>query len=66
MTLFVNGHLINDFKSMSLKRFLDQKGLAEKRIAVELNGQVVPRSTYESTVLECGDKIEIIGVIGGG
>ena len=66
MSLFVNGQSIVDFEPVSLKNFLDQKGFLEKRIAVELNGQVVPRSTYENVTLKCGDKIEIIGVVGGG
>jgi sulfur carrier protein len=37
-----------------------------KRIAVELNGDIVPRSRYAETVLAPGDKLEIVAAVGGG
>ena len=41
-------------------------GLGPRRIAVELNREVVPRAAYESTVLRDGDAVEIIHFVGGG
>lgn len=41
-------------------------GLADKRIAMELNQAVIPRSQYASTILTSGDIIEIVHAIGGG
>jgi sulfur carrier protein len=41
-------------------------GLEGKRIAVERNGEVVPRSLYPQTRLASGDRIEIVGAVGGG
>ncbi len=41
-------------------------GYAEKRVAVECNGAIVPRSAHASTMLESGDQIEIVQAIGGG
>jgi len=46
-----------------LVRELDIEG---KRIAVEKNGEVVPKSRYAMTVLINGDQIEIVGAVGGG
>ena len=41
-------------------------GLAGKRIAVERNGEIVPRSRYAETPLAGGDRVEIVGAVGGG
>ena len=41
-------------------------GLVGKRIAVERNGEVVPRSVHATTMLAPGDRIEIVGAVGGG
>jgi sulfur carrier protein len=46
-----------------LVRELDIEG---KRIAVEKNGEVVPKSRYAVTLLINGDQIEIVGAVGGG
>lgn len=41
-------------------------GLAGKRIAVEKNGEIVPRSQYAATSVAQGDRLEIVGAVGGG
>ena len=41
-------------------------GLQGKRIAVERNGAIVSRSRYADTLLEQGDRLEIVGAVGGG
>jgi sulfur carrier protein len=46
-----------------LVRALDLEG---KRIAVEMNGEVVPRSRHAATPLAAGDRVEIVGAVGGG
>lgn len=48
---------------MDLVRELDLEG---KRIAVERNGEIVPRSRYGDTPLADGDQLEIVGAVGGG
>ncbi|NDP42101.1 MAG: sulfur carrier protein ThiS [Aromatoleum sp.] len=48
---------------MDLVRELQLEG---KRIAVERNGEIVPRSRYKETQLVDGDKLEIVGAVGGG
>lgn len=41
-------------------------GLAGKRIAVERNGDIVPRSQHGETALAAGDRLEIVVAVGGG
>ena len=40
--------------------------LEGKRVAVEKNGQIVPRSRHAETVLNAGDRIEVVAAVGGG
>jgi sulfur carrier protein len=42
------------------------RGLIGKRIAIERNGEIVPRSLHASTLLEAHDRIEIVVAVGGG
>jgi sulfur carrier protein len=43
-----------------------QLGLEGKRVAVERNGDIVPKSRYAQTRIAEGDRIEIVGAVGGG
>ena len=45
---------------------LDQLGLAEKRVAVERNREIVPRAQHGSTILAAGDQLELVTFVGGG
>ncbi len=45
---------------------LDQLGLAEKRVAVERNREIVPRALHGSTILAAGDQLELVTFVGGG
>lgn len=42
------------------------EGLANRRVAVEVNLEIVPRSQYDRTAIAAGDRIEIVHAIGGG
>lgn len=50
----------------SVAALLDALALAGRRVAVELNGEIVPRSRYAETPLADGDRLEIVGAVGGG
>jgi sulfur carrier protein len=50
----------------SVAALLEGLALAGKRVAVELNGEIVPRSRYAETPLADGDRLEIVGAVGGG
>ena len=41
-------------------------GLEGKRIAIERNGEIVPRTAFAETGLFTGDRLEIVGPVGGG
>lgn len=49
-----------------LEQLLEQLGMGGGRIAVEINGEIVPRSQFSSHVIKQGDNIEIVQAIGGG
>lgn len=46
--------------------YLTESGYDMKRIAVELNGDILPKTQYESTLLQDGDSVEIVSFVGGG
>ncbi len=50
----------------TLADLVREMGLEGKRIAIERNGEVVPRSHYTRTALADGDRLEIVGAVGGG
>jgi sulfur carrier protein len=66
MQVTINGasHTLDD--GIMLSTLLTELDIAGKRIAVEINESIVPKSLHPSTVINQGDKIEIIHAIGGG
>ena len=50
----------------TLVDLLQQLQLIDKRVAIEVNGQIVPRSEHASTTVQADDTIEIVQAIGGG
>jgi len=50
----------------TLAQLVEQLGLAGKRIAVEVNDELVPRSEHAQHRLQAGDRVEIVQAIGGG
>ena len=65
MQVSVNGQ-IEEIEAQSLESYLNSKLLLGRRIAVELNGEIVPKSQFSSVMLVEGDVLEIVHVIGGG
>ena len=61
----VNGREL-DIASKTLTEYLATTNYDMKRIATELNGDIVPKATYAETVLRDGDSIEIVSFVGGG
>ena len=45
---------------------LQAEQLATRRVAVELNGEIIPRSRHAQTTLKDGDRVEIVHALGGG
>ncbi len=66
MELTVNGETRILPAPLSVAELVEELGVAGRRIAVELNGEVVPRGAFAATMLARGDKLEIVQAIGGG
>ena len=67
MELVVNGALRHlDPAPVTVAELVQALALAGKRIAVERNGQIVPKSRYGETAVTPGDRIEIVAAVGGG
>lgn len=62
----VNGEEIKLQESVSLLDYLEENGYNASRIAVERNGQIVPKSMYKECVLSENDTLEIVHFVGGG
>ena len=61
----VNGNLM-DIAGKTIAEYLLATNYDMKRIATELNGDIVPKALYAETVLKDGDSIEIVSFVGGG
>jgi sulfur carrier protein len=62
----VNGAAQRFPPDTDIAAMLDHLGLAGKRVAVEKNGEIVPRSRFAQTALADGDRLEIVVAVGGG
>lgn len=52
--------------TLNITQLLEHMGLRGKRIAVERNGEIVPRSKFDQPLLADGDRLEIVVAVGGG
>ena len=67
MQLTVNGVPRKfDRPLLTVADLVRELALEGKRIAVEKNGEIVPRSRYAQTAIATGDALEIVGAVGGG
>ncbi|MBR4113932.1 MAG: sulfur carrier protein ThiS [Anaerotignum sp.] len=55
-----------DVAGKTIAEFLKTTDYNPLRIAVERNGEIVPKATYAETVLQDGDSVEIVNFVGGG
>ena len=61
----VNGEPL-DIAGKTIAEYLATTNYDMKRIAVERNGDIVPKAQYGETVLRDGDSIEVVSFVGGG
>ena len=66
MLVRVNGEEYELPEAVTVGELVERVGLADQRIALERNHEIVPRSEYTATKLAEGDRIEIVRAIGGG
>ena len=61
----INGEEL-DIAGITAAEYLAENGYDTKRVAVELNGDILPKAQYDSTVLQDGDSVEVVSFVGGG
>ena len=66
MELTINGENRHFTAPLTVAELVEQLGLAGKRMAVERNGDIVPRGRHGDTMLSAGDRLEIVVAVGGG
>jgi len=66
MNVTINGERQRLAAETSIDRLIEQLGLQHRRLAVEVNLEIVPRSDYALRLLAEGDVVEIVQAIGGG
>ena len=66
MQIFVNGESRDVLDGLTAAQLVEDMEIAGKRIAMEVNLEIVPRSTYAEHRFNDGDRIEIVHAVGGG
>jgi sulfur carrier protein len=66
MNLVVNGEAMELPAAATLAELVARLGIAGQRVALEVNGAIVPRSQRDAHALRDGDKVEVVTAIGGG
>ena len=66
MNIILNGTAREYPDKLSASELLRSLGLADKRLALEINEEIVSRSTFDSHIINPGDRVEIVHAIGGG
>lgn len=66
MQFTFNGESRQADSAPTVAQVLEREGLAERRVAVELNGRIVPRSAHAEQHVTQGDRIEVVHALGGG
>ncbi len=66
INILLNGESKTVTASTTVDQLINQLGLQNKRLAVEINQQIVPRSRFTHHQLQNNDRVEIVQAIGGG
>ena len=61
----INGENL-DVVGKSVVEYLNSSGYDLMRVAVELNGDIVPKALYADTIFKDGDSVEVVSFVGGG
>jgi len=64
--IILNGKSHNIKEKTNITSLLETLFLSEKKVAVEINEEVVPRDNYDKKILSAKDRVEIVHFIGGG
>ena len=67
MKILINGNIKQfDGENMTISALVVTLNLVGKRLAIEKNGEIVPRSQFNEVSVREGDQLEIVGAVGGG
>lgn len=66
VTIAFNGHEEQVDASTTILELLERSGVEPRFCAVEVNLEIVPRATYADRVVQNGDRIEVVTLVGGG
>ena len=64
--LTINGQLKLFDSTLNVTQLVEHMKLENNRIAIECNGEIIPRSKFEEHILSEGDQLEIVIAVGGG
>ena len=66
ISVFINGVARDFAQPVSVADLIQKMELGSKRVALERNGEIVPRSQFTQQLLADGDQLEIVVAVGGG
>ncbi|MDP1996278.1 MAG: sulfur carrier protein ThiS [Gallionella sp.] len=66
ITVSINGESRQFPQAISVAVLIEELGFTGKRVALERNGEIVPRSMFTTQQLADGDKLEVVVAVGGG
>jgi len=66
MEIVLNGDTVTVEDSATVAALIQSRGLGDRRVAVEVNGEIVPRGSHGQHALAAGDRVEIVHALGGG
>lgn len=66
MRIWMNGEPVELADGMILAGVLEENGIPIAQVVVERNGAIVPREEFEQQVVEDGDRLEVVRIVGGG
>ncbi|GMR16858.1 MAG: sulfur carrier protein ThiS [Gammaproteobacteria bacterium] len=66
MQIIINGEQRNVLDGLTAEQLVEDMDIVGKRIAMEVNLEIVPRSCYAEHTFEAGDRVEIVHAVGGG
>ena len=66
MQIILNGEAVDIPDALSVAQLIEHLALGQRRVAVELNREIVPKSRHAETPVSAGDVVELVTAIGGG
>lgn len=62
----LNGTPVSVTAGLSLGAFVDSHRINRRMVAIEYNGEILPRHAWDTTMLHAGDVLEVVQMVGGG